>query len=174
MKTAVIILGHGSRSTGSETAVQAVVTEMRKAGHAIVEHAFLQYVQPTPQDALERCVAELESGTRALAYASGQAATAGILDLLDRRELEAVLAHELGHVKNRDILISSVAAMMAGAISLMFFTYAFVNMGMVSGILPVVGVPLPLISYGGTSLASICLGFGILMSIQTHKKLVQT
>ena len=47
-------------------------------------------------------------------------------------------------------------------------------MGMVSGILPVVGVPLPLISYGGTSLVSICLGFGILMSINTHKNLVQT
>ena len=62
----------------------------------------------------------------------------------------------------------------AGSVVLTFFTYAFVNMGMVSGILPVVGVPLPLISYGGTSLVSICLGFGILMSINTHKKLVQT
>jgi rod shape determining protein RodA len=61
-----------------------------------------------------------------------------------------------------------------GAITLTFFTYAFVNMGMVSGILPVVGVPLPLISYGGTSLVTICLGLGILMSIETHKKLVQT
>ena len=47
-------------------------------------------------------------------------------------------------------------------------------MGMVSGILPVVGVPLPLISYGGTSLVSLCLGMGILMSIQTHRKLVHT
>jgi rod shape determining protein RodA len=64
--------------------------------------------------------------------------------------------------------------LLAGAITLTFFTYAFVNIGMVSGILPVVGVPLPLISYGGTSLVSICLGFGILMSINTHKKLVQT
>jgi rod shape determining protein RodA len=64
--------------------------------------------------------------------------------------------------------------LLAGAITLTFFTYTFVNMGMVSGILPVVGVPLPLISYGGTSLVTICLGFGILMSIQTHKKLVQT
>ncbi len=64
--------------------------------------------------------------------------------------------------------------LLAGAIALTFFTYAFVNMGMVSGILPVVGVPLPLISYGGTSLVSLCLGFGILMSINTHKKLVQT
>ena len=62
----------------------------------------------------------------------------------------------------------------AGAITLTFFTYAFVNMGMVCGILPVVGVPLPLISYGGTSLVTISLGFGILMSIQTHKKLVQS
>ena len=61
-----------------------------------------------------------------------------------------------------------------GAITLTFFTYAFVNMGMVSGVLPVVGVPLPLVSYGGTSLATICLGLGILMSIQTHKKLVQS
>ncbi len=64
--------------------------------------------------------------------------------------------------------------LLAGAISLTFFTYVFVNMGMVSGILPVVGVPLPLISYGGTSLVTILLGFGILMSIQTNKKLVQT
>ncbi|MBM3357235.1 MAG: rod shape-determining protein RodA [Betaproteobacteria bacterium] len=64
--------------------------------------------------------------------------------------------------------------LLAGAITLTFFTYAFVNMGMVSGVLPVVGVPLPLISYGGTSLVSICLGFGILMSIATRKKLVQT
>ena len=64
--------------------------------------------------------------------------------------------------------------LLAGSITLTFFTYAFVNMGMVSGILPVVGVPLPLISYGGTSLVTICLGFGILMSIQTHRKLVQT
>jgi rod shape determining protein RodA len=66
------------------------------------------------------------------------------------------------------------ARLLAGSITLTFFTYAFVNMGMVSGILPVVGVPLPLVSYGGTSLVSICLGFGILMSIATHKKLVQT
>jgi rod shape determining protein RodA len=66
------------------------------------------------------------------------------------------------------------ARLLAGAITLTFFTYAFVNMGMVSGILPVVGVPLPLVSYGGTSLVTICLGFGILMSIQTHRKLVQS
>jgi rod shape determining protein RodA len=66
------------------------------------------------------------------------------------------------------------ARLTAGAITLTFFTYAFVNMGMVSGILPVVGVPLPLISYGGTSMVTILLGFGILMSVQTHRKLVKT
>ena len=66
------------------------------------------------------------------------------------------------------------ARLLAGAIVLTFFTYAFVNMGMVSGILPVVGVPLPLISYGGTALVTLFLGIGILMSIHRHRKLVQT
>lgn len=64
--------------------------------------------------------------------------------------------------------------LLSGAITLTFFTYVFVNMGMVSGILPVVGVPLPLISYGGTSLVSILFGMGILMSIHTHKRLVKS
>jgi rod shape determining protein RodA len=62
----------------------------------------------------------------------------------------------------------------AGAVTLTFFTYAFVNMGMVSGILPVVGVPLPMISYGGTALISVLAGLGILMSISTHKQLVSS
>jgi rod shape determining protein RodA len=64
--------------------------------------------------------------------------------------------------------------LLAGAITMMFFTYAFVNMGMVSGILPVVGVPLPFMSYGGTALITLGLCSGILMSIQRHRKLVQT
>jgi len=64
--------------------------------------------------------------------------------------------------------------LLAGAVTLTFFTYAFVNMGMVSGILPVVGVPLPLVSYGGTALVTLFLGIGILMSINRHRKLVQT
>jgi rod shape determining protein RodA len=68
----------------------------------------------------------------------------------------------------------SYSRLLAGALILVFFVYLFVNTGMVSGILPVVGVPLPLISYGGTSLVTILSGFGILMSIQAHKKLMQT
>ena len=64
--------------------------------------------------------------------------------------------------------------LLAGAITLSFFTYAFVNMGMVSGILPVVGVPLPFISYGGTAMVTLGLALGILMSIAKSKRLVQT
>lgn len=69
---------------------------------------------------------------------------------------------------------TTFSRLLAGAITMSFFTYAFVNIGMVSGILPVVGVPLPLMSYGGTAILSLCLGFGILMSISTHKQLVSS
>jgi len=65
------------------------------------------------------------------------------------------------------------ARLLAGSITLSLFTYAFINMGMVSGMLPVVGVPLPFISYGGTALVTLCVGLGILMSIQTHRMLVK-
>jgi rod shape determining protein RodA len=64
--------------------------------------------------------------------------------------------------------------LLAGAVTLNFFSYAFVNMGMVSGILPVVGVPLPFISYGGTAMVILGFGLGILMSIAKHRRLVQT
>ncbi len=78
----------------------------------------------------------------------------------------------------RGLMIAAAAGtlfsrLLAGAITLVLFIYAFVNMGMVSGILPVVGVPLPFISYGGTALVMLMLGIGILMSIQTHRMLVQ-
>ncbi|QXP85244.1 rod shape-determining protein RodA [Methylococcus sp. ANG] len=62
--------------------------------------------------------------------------------------------------------------LLSGALTLTFFVYVFVNTGMVVGILPVVGVPLPLVSYGGTSMVTLLAGFGILMSIQTHRKLL--
>ena len=66
------------------------------------------------------------------------------------------------------------ARLLAGAVTMIFFTYAFVNMGMVSGILPVVGVPLPFISYGGTAMVTLGLALGILMSIANSKRLVQS
>jgi rod shape determining protein RodA len=116
------------------------------------------------------------------------------LDFLPERSTDfifAVFSEEFGLFGNlvlvtlflfvigRGIFISFNAStlftrLLAGAITLTFFTYVFVNMGMVSGILPVVGVPLPLVSYGGTSLVSILFGIGILMSIHTHKRLVKS
>jgi rod shape determining protein RodA len=64
------------------------------------------------------------------------------------------------------------ARLLAGSIALTFFVYVFINMGMVSGLLPVVGVPLPLVSYGGTSMVTLLASFGILMSLYSHRKLV--
>jgi rod shape determining protein RodA len=64
------------------------------------------------------------------------------------------------------------ARLLAGSIALTFFVYVFINTGMVSGLLPVVGVPLPLVSYGGTSMVTLLAGFGILMSLYSHRKLV--
>ena len=64
--------------------------------------------------------------------------------------------------------------LLAGAVTMIFFTYAFVNMGMVSGIMPVVGVPLPFISYGGTAMVTLGMGLGILMSISKSRRLMQT
>ncbi|NRP15908.1 MULTISPECIES: rod shape-determining protein RodA [unclassified Marinobacterium] len=67
----------------------------------------------------------------------------------------------------------SFSRMLAASITLTFFVYVFVNIGMVSGILPVVGVPLPMVSYGGTSIVTLMIGFGILMSIHTHKSMLR-
>jgi len=116
------------------------------------------------------------------------------LDFLPERHTDfifAVFGEEFGLIGNglllvlylvlisRAMLITANASTMfarllAGAITLMFFTYAFVNMGMVSGVLPVVGVPLPLVSYGGTALISLFIGLGVLMSVSAHRKLVAT
>ena len=67
---------------------------------------------------------------------------------------------------------TTFGSLLAGSITLTFFVYVFVNIGMVSGILPVVGVPLPLISYGGTSMVTLLAGFGILMGIHTHRRTI--
>jgi rod shape determining protein RodA len=67
----------------------------------------------------------------------------------------------------------SYGRLLAGGLSLVFFVYVFVNTGMVTGLLPVVGVPLPLVSYGGTSMVTLMAGFGMLMAVQTHRKTLQ-
>ena len=103
----------------------------------------------------------------------------------------AVFAEEFGLLGNiillglfvgliqRGLSISSNAPtlftrLLGGSVTMIFFTYAFVNMGMVSGLLPVVGVPLPFISYGGTALMTLGIGIGILMSIHRYRRLVQS
>ena len=116
------------------------------------------------------------------------------LDLLPERSTDfifAVLAEEFGvigvlalfafyvFIVVRGILIAIQAQdtytrLLAGSLSMTFFVYVMVNTGMVTGILPVVGLPLPAISYGGTSIVTLMAGFGILMSIQTHRKLLPT
>ena len=66
------------------------------------------------------------------------------------------------------------ARLLGLSLALTFFVYVFINAGMVTGLLPVVGVPLPLISYGGTSVVTLLAGFGILMGLYSHRKLVNS
>lgn len=114
------------------------------------------------------------------------------LDFLPESQTDfiiAVIAEELGLVGAIGLLLlyiliigrglwmaaqvkDSFGRLVAGSIVLTFFVYIFVNIGMVSGLLPVVGVPLPMISYGGTSIVTLMAGFGILMSVFTHKQML--
>ena len=119
--------------------------------------------------------------------------TQGQLDFLPERTTDfifAILAEEFGflgvslligiylYIIGRGIMIAINAQdlfsrLLAASISLTFFVYVFVNIAMTTGILPVVGVPLPLISAGGTSMLTIMVGLGMLMSVQTHRRLVE-
>ena len=119
--------------------------------------------------------------------------TQGQLDFLPERTTDfifAILAEEFGflgvslligiylYIIGRGIMIAINAQdlfsrLLAASISLTFFVYVFVNIAMTTGILPVVGVPLPLISAGGTSMLTMMIGLGMLMSVQTHRRLVE-
>lgn len=122
-------------------------------------------------------------------WTSGTQAKLGFLPEKDTDFIFAVLAEEFGlmgvlvllalylFVVARGMFIAATARdtfarLVAGSISLTFFVYVFVNIGMVSGLLPVVGVPLPLVSFGGTSMVTLLAGFGILMSVHTNRKLL--
>ncbi len=101
------------------------------------------------------------------------------LEFIPERHTDFIFAVFSTLLIARGLMIAANAAtffsrLLAATITLMFFTYAFVNMGMVSGILPVVGVPLPFVSYGGTALLTLFIGVGILMSVHSHRRLVQT
>ena len=165
--------------------------------HDYQRHRILMLFDPS-QDALgngyhtiQATIAVGSGGIIGKGYLNG---TQTHLDFLPERTTDfifAVYSEEFGLIGNlillgiysfvvmRGFVITSNAStyftrLMSGSITLTFATYTFVNMGMVSGILPVVGVPLPLISYGGTSMLTLLLGFGMLMSIETHKKLVRS
>jgi rod shape determining protein RodA len=114
----------------------------------------------------------------------------GQLEFLPERSTDfifAVIGEEMGFVGLTILLLlyllvvaraiflatqtqDTFARLLAGSLALIFFVYVFINAGMVSGILPVVGVPLPLVSYGGTSMVTLLAGFGILMSLYSHRK----
>ena len=182
---------------GAGVAVAASAPFLWSMLHDYQRHRVLMLLDPS-QDALGKgyhtiqgMIAVGSGGILGKGFMNG---TQTHLDFLPERTTDfifAVWSEEFGLLGNllllglyifvigRGFIITANAStyftrLMAGSISLTFFTYAFVNMGMVSGILPVVGVPLPLISYGGTSLLTLMLGFGMLMSIHVHKQLVKT
>jgi rod shape determining protein RodA len=165
--------------------------------HDYQRHRIMMLLDPS-QDALGKgyhtiqgMIAVGSGGFLGKGYMEG---TQTHLDFLPERSTDfifAVFSEEFGFMGNlillgiyvfiigRGFIITANAStyftrLMAGSITLTFFTYTFVNMGMVSGILPVVGVPLPLVSYGGTSMLTLLLGFGVLMSVHTHQRLVKT
>jgi rod shape determining protein RodA len=165
--------------------------------HDYQRERILTFIDPT-RDPLG---AGYHSAQASIAIGSGGAVGKGWLngtqthlDFLPERHTDfifAVFGEEFGLIGNvvllvlylllvgRGMMITLSAStlfsrLLAGAITLMFFTYTFVNMGMVSGVLPVVGVPLPLVSYGGTAMVSLFIGLGILMSVQAHRKLITT
>ena len=89
---------------------------------------------------------------------------------LKPREMVPRLSAVVGsHIVQVQVLFP---ARLASSLALTFFVYVFINAGMVSGLLPVVGVPLPLVSYGGSSMVTLLAGFGILMSLYSHRKLM--
>ncbi len=165
--------------------------------HDYQRRRVMTLIDPT-QDALGAGYHTIQStiaiGSGGVLGKGWQRGTQTHLDFLPERSTDfifAVFSEEFGLIGNslllllylvvigRGMVIAANAStqftrLIAGSITLTFFTYIFVNIGMVIGILPVVGVPLPLISYGGTSMVTMLLGFGILMSIQTHPKLVKT
>ncbi|MEP7181139.1 MAG: rod shape-determining protein RodA [Betaproteobacteria bacterium] len=185
-----IIVGLGALAAGAAPLVWQHL-------HDYQRERILTFIDPT-RDPLG---AGYHSSQASIALGSGGAVGKGWLngtqthlDFLPERHTDfifAVFGEEFGLVGNvvllvlylllvgRGMMITANAStlfarLVAGAMTLMFFTCAFVNMGMVSGILPVVGVPLPLVSYGGTALISLFIGLGLLMSVQAHRKLVNT
>tara|TARA_B100000676_G_scaffold311991_1_gene384206 strand:+ start:8221 stop:9243 length:1023 start_codon:yes stop_codon:yes gene_type:complete len=183
--------------TGLIATVAASIPLLWSMMHDYQKQRVMTLFDPT-QDALGAGYHTIQStiaiGSGGIIGKGWQNGTQTHLDFLPEKSTDfifAVFSEEFGIVGNsilillylfvigRGMVITANAStqftrLISGSITLTFFTYIFVNIGMVIGILPVVGVPLPLISYGGTSMVTMLLGFGILMSIQTHPKLVKT
>jgi rod shape determining protein RodA len=137
--------------------------------------------------------AKIAIGSGGLFGKGWQNGTQSQLDFLPEQDTDfifAVFSEEFGlsgvlallglylFIVTRGLIIASQAQdtftrLIAGTLSLTFFVYVFVNAGMVSGLMPVVGVPLPLVSYGGTSMVTLMAGFGIIMSIHAHRKMLK-
>jgi rod shape determining protein RodA len=181
---------------GGAIAALASAPFLWSALHEYQRHRILMLLDPS-QDALGKgyhtiqgMIAVGSGGILGKGYMNG---TQTHLDFLPERTTDfifAVWSEEFGLLGNllllglyvfviaRGFIITANAStyftrLLAGSITLTFFTYAFVNMGMVSGILPVVGVPLPFVSYGGTAMVTLGLALGILMSIARAKGLMQ-
>jgi len=182
---------------GMVAAVAAAAPVLWNLLHDYQRRRILTFIDPT-QDPLgagyHTTQASIAIGSGGVVGKGWLNGTQTHLDFLPERHTDfifAVYGEEFGLIGNvllvflylllvgRGMMIAADAStlfgrLMAGAVTLMLFTYAFVNMGMVSGVLPVVGVPLPFISYGGTALLSLFIGIGILMSVQAHRKLVHS
>ena len=182
---------------GLVAAASAVAPLVWQHLHGYQRERLLTFVDPT-RDPLgtgyHSSQASIALGSGGLVGKGWLNGTQTHLDFLPERHTDfifAVFGEEFGLIGNtvlvvlyllligRGMMITASAStlfgrLIAGAVTLMFFTYAFVNMAMVSGLLPIVGVPLPLVSFGGTALVSLFIGLGILMSVHSHRRLVQT
>lgn len=185
-----IIIGLGTAAAASLPVLWSVM-------HDYQRQRIMTLLDPT-QDPLGAGYHTIQSsiaiGSGGVVGKGWQNGTQTQLDFLPEQSTDfifAVFSEEFGLIGNTVLLLlyllvigrciaitanasTQFTRLISGSITLTFCTYIFVNMGMVSGILPIVGVPLPLMSYGGTSMVTMLLGFGILMSIQTHPKLVKT
>ncbi|SOD17863.1 rod shape-determining protein RodA [Nitrosomonas ureae] len=182
---------------GLVTAAAASLPVLWSVMHDYQRQRIMTLLDPT-QDPLGAGYHTIQSsiaiGSGGMVGKGWQNGTQTQLDFLPEQSTDfifAVFSEEFGLIGNTVLLLlyllvigrciaitanasTQFTRLISGSITLTFCTYIFVNMGMVSGILPIVGVPLPLMSYGGTSMVTMLLGFGILMSIHTHPKLVKT
>jgi rod shape determining protein RodA len=179
---------------GLQWRLLAFLTALAAAGAPMIWHFMHDYQRQRVLTFLSPEKDPLGTGYHILLGKGWLNGTQSQLDFLPERSTDfifAVLGEEFGLlgvallftfyviIVIRGVLIAVQAQdtytrLLAGSLAMTFFVYVIVNTGMVTGLLPVVGLPLPMISYGGTSIVTLMAGFGILMSVQTHRKLLPT